>query len=430
MQTQFGNWIVALGVEWLLPKNKSEIRLAKKSRSKQSMVFVSTDVGDWIGFHAAGVGKVYSGALLVAMVEPNAVVYCPINEEMSWICAISEGMPVVGYDEVLPTSEARNKAKGWSNLFANADIIGELSGAKATVQDVLSVLEQELESKSLSKKQLAGALLVNNSISVVRIVVMSSIVFGVMLVGWGVKTYKETQERKERDRLSLKEAAKRSFIEKLDYERAYNQQQQALKNLAIKVASEKVAIRERVNPALMWDALTKVRQSLPPSMYGYKQQSYECGTDVCKVEWLGVGKFTNAAGKLSLPGVERSLSNDLKATSSFDIKRKRDVLPRVNAANIEELAFLTHSKFSTQVQGFALKPAQPVTVEGIKGVKESEVIGYVGKWHMTIQGATALLQVAEITRLMSDWPIRLTNIRYQPMASSVDLDGEYVFVIE
>ncbi len=430
MQMQFGNWIVALGVEWLLPKNKGEIRVAKKSRFKQNMVFVSTEAGDWLGFHAAGAGRLYAGALLVAMVEPNAVVYCPISEEMSWICAISEGMPVVGYDEVLPTSEARNKAKDWSNLFANADIIGELSGAKATVQDVLNVLEQELESKSLSKKQLARALLVKNGISIARVVVMGSIVFGVMLLGWGAKTYKEMQERKERDRLSLQEAAKRLLAEKLDQERAYNQQQQALNNLSTKLASAKVALRERVNPALVWGAMSKVRKSLPPSMYGYKQQSYECGADVCKVEWLGGGKFTNAADKLRLPSVERTLSSDLKAISSFHIKGTRDVLPKVNTANIEELAFLIHSKFNAQVQGFALTPAQPVTVEGIKGVKESEVIGHIGKWHMTIQGSTALLQVAEITRLMSDWPIRLTNIKYQPMASSFDLDGEYVFVIE
>lgn len=430
MITQIGDWKVALGVEWLLPKSKAEIRTAKKSRPKQASVFVSAEAGDWLGFHAAAAGKVYAGALLVSMVEPNAVVYCPISEELSWICAISEGMPVVGYDEVLPVGEARSKAKDWSNLFANADIIGDLSGAKATVQDVLNKLEQELDSKSLSKKQLASALMVKDGISIVRVAVMGSIVFGVMLAGWGAKTYKETQERQERERVSLQEAAKRVLAEKLDHEKAEAQRQEALKELAVKVAAAKAGLKERVNPALVWAGMTRVRQGLPISMYGYKPQSYECGADACKVEWLGAGAFTNAADKLRLPGVERTLSNDLKATSSFELKGTRDVLPKVRAASPEELAFLIQSRFGAKVSGFMVQPSQPVTVEGPKGVKEPEVIGQVGKWHMTVQGATALLQVAEITRLMAHWPVRVTSMKYQPVASSIDVDGEYVFVIE
>ena len=431
MIIQIGEWKVALGMEWVMPKGKAEVRAAKKARPKQASVFISAGNGDWLGFHSAGAGKVYSGALLIAMVEPNAVVYSPLNDEMGWICAISEGMPVVGYDEVLPVSEARAKAKDWSNLFANAEIIGDLSGARSTVQDVFTSLEGELASKSLSKKQLASAQLVNGSFSIKRALVMAGIVFGVGLAVLGVRTFQDAQARQERERVTLQEAARRNLAEKLNQERAEMQRKETLKELAGKAAAARAALSIRTGPRRLWDEMTRVRQSLPLSMYGYRPQSVECSPQSCKVEWFGAGRFTNPADKLRLPGVERSLTTDLRATSTFELSGVQDALPKASTANVEELAFLLQSKFGAKVSGFTTQPPQPVVVDGAQDGKQTPlVVGQVGKWHLSVQGGTALLQTGELMQMMARWPVRITSIKYQPVASTFDVDGEYVFVVE
>lgn len=430
MIIEFGSWKVALGMEWVMPTSKAEIRAEKKARAKQNFVFSEASGQYWLGFHSAVTGKVYSAAFLVALVKPNAVVYCPVDDAHGWVCAITEGMPVVGYDKILPLSEARSTAIEWSNLFNHAEVVGELSGSQCSVPEVFESLSQELASKTINKGQLAMAMLSGGSISVKRIGVFAGAVFLIGVAAFGVKVFRETQAKREHEQITLQEAAQQLLAEKMNREKVDAERKALAAAYAAKVAAERTGMRVRVSPWSLWSGVTGVRRSLPVSLYGYKPQTFDCTTDSCRVEWVGSGRFTSPVDKLRLPNVERSMTAELKANSTFGVSSVKDSMPGSRAGNAEELAFVLQSSFAMKGANFQLQPPQPVVVDVPKGMNGApEIIGHVGKWHASFQGATALLQATEFMQQAARWPIRVSSVKYQSLASIVDVDGEYVFVV-
>jgi hypothetical protein len=431
MQTTFGDWTIALGIDWSMPSNAREIRTEKKRRTKQDFVLSSVAGQNWLGFHAPITGKVYAGALLVAMVKPNAVVYCPCDDSNAWVCAIYEGMPVVGHDKVLPIAEARNTAVEWSSMFAKAEVIGDIAGARATFADVIAVLDEGLAAKVIQKKQVAVALLNKHGISYRQIAVVA--LGGCLLVGsfFAFQTYRDIQRRNAASQLSFEDGARQAVMSANG--KARIEAEQTAKAAAYKSQIES-ALRDhtkRTSVAALWSAFVAVRQSLPVSMNGYKPQAVDCTAQHCRVTWQGAGRFTSAAGKLSLPNVERNLTADLSAVSVFPVSVGDDAMPASQARTAEELRFIFQSYFGVHVTSFQADAMQAVLVNPPAGLAVApKVVAEIGKWRMQIQAVAAVIDAKTMLGMLAKWPARVQMIRYQPAAGLVDVEGEYVFLTE
>lgn len=430
MQTQFGNWAIALGIDWTMPGDAREVRAAKKSRQKDASVQMNSVTGQrWLGFHAPASGKVYAGALLVAMVKPNAVVYQPLDENRAWVCAISDGMPVVGHDKILPASEARNTAIEWSSMFPQADMLGELSGAQSSLADVFAVLDEGLESKAIQKKQIAVALLNVSGVSFTRIGLIAGIALLAGGLAYGVTWYLDVRQKQKTGQLTLEQATRQSMASAQDKARQAAQHQASVTAFQAQVAAARAAQCVRNAPLSFWSGVAGVRQRTPLSVRGYRPTAYDCTAQACRVKWLGEGRFVSAADKLFVPNVERNLSADLAATAVVPFSVAKDRLPASRAKSADELRFLLQSNFVMHVRGFTVEAALPQTVNAppAAGLPPA-VVAEVGKWRAQLQGTSALLDAGTVLRMMAKWPIRVTSIKYQPGTGSVDLEGEFVYV--
>lgn len=432
MQTQFGDWLIALGVDWSMPSNAGEIRAEKKRRAKDYSVLSSVSGQHWLGFHEPVAGKVYAGALLVAMVKPNAVVFHPIDEGNAWVCAISDGMPVPGrYDQVLPLAEARNTAIEWASLFPKAEMVGDISGAQASLADIFGVLDEGLKAKAIQKKQIAVALLGKNGFSAKRAVGIGLI--GIVIAGLAVggMMYRELQRKQTETQMSLEEAARQASLNAQDKARFESELRAKVTTYQGQIEAARRENEERLSPTALWAAFSVVRQSLPVSSHGYKPQSFECSVQQCRVTWLGAGRFTTAAEKLLLPNVEATLTPDLTANSVFPLTVVKDALPKSQARSADELRFLIQSDFAIHARAVQVEAAQPVTLAPPAGLNVvPEAVAQVGKWHMQVQGGTAVIDAKTIVRMIARWPMRITGIKYQPGSTAFDLDGEFIFLSE
>lgn len=440
MQTQFGDWSIALGIDWSMPSNAREIRAEKKRRAKEHFVLSSVGGQNWLGFHAPVTGKAYAGALLVAMVKPNAVVYFPCNEYKdgdhimysdAWVCAISDGMPVVGYDKVLPLAEARNTAIEWASLFPKAEMIGDIAGAQGTLADVIAVLDDGLQAKAIQKKQIAVALLNKHGVSYGRIAVVA--VGGGLLVGsfFAFQAYRDMQRRNAESQLSVEDAARQAAMSVQDKARIEAEQKAKAAAYQVQIDSALRDNAKRTSVAALWAGFAAVRQSLPVSMNGYKPQAVDCTAQQCRVTWQGAGRFTSAAGKMTLPNVERNLTADLSAVSVFPLTVDDDAMPASQARTAEELRFLFQSYFGLHAKSFQAEAMQAVVVNPPAGLAvPPKTVAEVGKWRMQLQGSAAVIDAKTMLGMLAKWPVRVQIIKYQQAAGLVDFEGEYVFLTE
>lgn len=438
MQTQFGEWAVALGIDWTMPSDSKEVRAQKKKQAelaehaKDAFVLMTSDTGQrWLGFHAPVAGKVYAGALLVAMVKPNAVVYQPLGDGHAWVCAIQDGMPVVRHDKVLPAHEARDTAIAWSSMFPQAEMIGDLQGAQAGLADVLAVLNDGLESKTIKKKELTFALLSTTGLPVGRIALaVGAVVFGAA-AAYGVTWFTDVRDAQSKDKLTLEEAARQSMASAEAKAQVEAAKKAAQATMQTQVEAARAAQASRIVPVSFWSAMTAVRGTVPISLRGYKPQTYECVPATCRVSWLGAGRFVRVADKLLLPNVERNLSAELTATSAYPLVTRQGAMPRSRAESGEELRLLLQSALSVHGKNFTADAPQPVSITAPPAAGlQPVVVAEVGKWKLQMQGASAYLDAGALVELMNRLPMRVTSIKYQPVAHSVELEGEFVFMSE
>ncbi len=438
MQTQFGDWSIALGIDWSFPSNLREVRAEKKRRAKDYFVLSSVGSQHWLGFHAPVPGKVYAAALLVAMVKPNAVVYFPVNEYSeggntmysdAWVCAISDGMPVPGYDKVLPIVEARNTAIEWASLFPKAEMVGEISGAQSTLADVIGVVDEGLQSKAIQKKQIAVALLNKHGVSVARIAAVAVLAGVAVACFFGYQAYSDMKRKGAESQLSADDAARQFAMSSQEKARIEAEQKQKLAEFQGQLDAAKISSNLRPSVGALWSGFVTTRQALPVSKNGYKPQSVDCTPTGCRVTWLGAGRFTSAAGKLALPNVERNLTSDLSAVSVFPVVVGTDTMPASSAKTADELRFLFQSHFGLHAKNFQADASQPVVISPPAGLTlPPQTVADVGKWRVQIQGSAAVIDAKIMLGMLAKWPVRVQAIKYQPAASLVELEGEFVFL--
>lgn len=434
MLTKIGNWTLVVGIDWTMPSDASEVRAERKKKERAGMatVLMQSNAGQrWLGFHAPLTGTAYAAALLVGMVKADAIVYQPLDDENAWVCAIQDGMPAPGYDRVLPASEARNTAIEWSSMFPSAEMIGELSGAQASLGDVVAVLDEALQNKSLQKKQIAVALLHSSGTAFKKAAGMVGVVVLAGGLAYGVTWYLDVRQAQQEQQLSLEEAARRALASEHQKAELEARRQAALVSFKEQIGSAQAAQQVRFAPTAMWEAVTRVRRSVPHSNRGFKPQAFECSAQMCRVNWLGTGKFVSASDKLHLPNVERNLSADLVATSVYPMTVVQDRLPRAGVQSADELRFYIQSGLSMHMKSVVVEAAQAQSVTPPPGTGGTPaVVAEVGKWRAQIAGPSALLDTGAVLVMASKLPIRVTSIKYQPGPSSVDLEGEFVFIPE
>jgi hypothetical protein len=426
-----GKWKLAIGIDWSMPENAIEIRKSKRDNAKRLFISASTDRRTWLGFHddVRRLRATHAGALLVGMAEPDAVVCVALNQESAWLCAVSEGMPVVGHDRIVPLAEAQKLGTDWLSMFGGATLVSNLHEGALPPESLLQRLEVTLAGNVAARKKLAAAVL-RSQVTATQVGIRLAIavaVAGACLYAWQGyarlrQSLKESSEKEQRQ--VLESGQEQHLKQKRDADR-----RQVKENFNEQATRMQHAYAHRPRLASFWSAAAQVRGALPVSRYGYRPQTVECGVRECKVLWMGHGANVSPADKFLLPNIKPSTLADPLPVSLYSIAAEDEALPAASSASPEELQVLLVSVLARRVHGLRITPLQAVSLppppkSGLAPI----VAAHVGTWQVSISGPAALVKAMDAIRLMEGLPVRMQAMRFLPQQGAVELSGDYVFL--
>lgn len=414
-----------------MPENAIEMRKSRKDNAKRLFISASNDKRTWLGFHddLRRLRATHAGALLVGMAEPDAVVCVALNQESAWLCAVKEGMPVVGHDRIISLLEAQKMAIEWSSMFGGATLVSNLHDGAMPPESLLQRLEESLAGNVMARKNLAAAVL-RSQVTAAQMGIRLAIavaVAGACLYTWQGyaklrQTLKESSENEHRQVL------KSGHEEHLKQKREADRRQ--AKDIFIEQATRtQRAHAQRARLDSFWTAAAQVRGALPVSRYGYRPQSVECSVKECKVLWMAHGANVSPADKFLLPNITPATLSDPLPVSLYSIEADEEALPASSSSSPEELQVLLMSALARRVQGLRITPLQAVSLppppqSGLAAI----VAAHVGTWQVSISGPAALVKAMDAIRLMEGLPVRVQSMKFMPQQGGVELSGDYVFL--
>lgn len=416
----------ALAIDWASAMDSAELRRETKRRGSGAHRVVRPVAGRfWVGHYTGPVkGQAYAAAFAVAQIEPNLVVCQQVSDTHCWVCAVQDGLPNVGHDQLVPLHEARELAAEWTAQFSKSVFVGDLPGARCAVPELLDAFEELVAAKGVTKKDLAGMRLRRQGTPAVAAARLVAIALVAASAGWGWQYWQKVRLASQARQLSMANAAKQALnAEQAEADR--RRRAQAFQNL---VAGRRAELQEvaATSPAPLWRRWNELRAALPVSLHGYTPMSVRCDASSCEVDWQGVGALTQPADKIKLPGAQPSFEPTLSASSKFPVGVPRTPRQLVQfAAEPQALRFALANAASVHVRGLQVDPMEAVTVTpdadlGLKPI----TVGYRGKWRLTAGG---LVNAEEAFRFISAWPAQVTSVKFTSMAAdaSVSLEGVY-----
>ncbi|MCU6502307.1 hypothetical protein LPN04_31380 [Rugamonas sp. A1-17] len=424
MQITIGRWPLAMGLDWQLPKNSQEISEGKKSRKEAMFVVAKQAHMSWLGFHSKTGPGVFVAALLVGLVEPNAVVLHSLNDGNAWVCMLRDGMPIVGRDLVLPAEEATKKAREWSGRSDSYTMIGVHLGAVTTIEKVIGALENQIAANTISKGQTKSTVLKSTGFAVSSAYLVTGAASVVLLAGYAftqLHTPAPAEDTNAPERAARAQAAASRNASEIAHASEVNKGV-----LAKQVAEVAATYSARVSPVQFWNAASQIRAVVPVSLYGYQPSTYNCTPAGCAVIWRGEGRFVRLSDKQYLPNVESNFSSEKSATSNFSIVGRPSSMPTMTAGSPEEFQMLVRSEMLLhypQVQIGELKDVivSPPPATGLKPV----VVTRAGTWQIQLTGPTALATGTDLMQLLERLPMKVATIMYDKQSMRLDVAGEY-----
>jgi hypothetical protein len=431
MRITSGKWQLAIGIDWSMPENAIEVRKAKKENAKRLFVSASTDKRTWLGFHddVRRLRATHAGALLIGMVQPDAVVCVALSRESAWLCVVREGMPVVGHDRIVPLVEAQRLGTDWLGMFDGATLASNLHEGALPPESLLQNLEESLAGNVAARKRLAAAVL-RSQVTATQVGIRLAIaiaVAGACLYAWQGyarlrQSLKDSSEMEQRQVLESGQEAR------LKQKREADRRQQNAKFDEQAVRMQR-AYAQRPRLTDFWAAAAQVRGTLPVSQYGYRPQSVECSVTECKVLWMAHGANVSPADKFLLPNIRPATLSDPLPVSLYPIAPGDEALPATSSASPEELQVLLVSLLARRVHGLRITPLQEVSLPPPPGSGLAPVMAaHVGTWQVSISGPAALVKARDAIRLMEGLPVRMQVMKFAPQQGGVELSGDYVFL--
>lgn len=365
MIVQVGNLHFAFGMEWAISHAKEESRQLKSRLRSTNSLYVCKAVKErgkevtsqwWFGvFHSQFNAqshpvpkKVYSAALCMAAMVQEAIIVHPLAEGFVWLCVIKAGLPVVGFDVLVPESDIASRIDGLQNLLkSSGQSVKAAEGESIDTFEVIQAFERlnNLDVAKATDARLEGDIRMARLRPLDRLgglkcrpwFLLLSAVLGLGIVaelalGQGLKGVLDANvqhpllqraflvgdfvkewlskcsvlisperyqaesirlarleaQRQEDHRAKLKELADQALLEK-ETQLAQNER---------RLAEQQNRLRTWVVPIDFWSAFNRLRQSVPLSIMGQELHQVRCLSSYCDLEWgLGRSSIQNIAAQ-------------------------------------------------------------------------------------------------------------------------------------
>jgi hypothetical protein len=406
---------LAVGLEWVLHDSIKEANAALKGK-KNALFARHVAGGECVQAIVSRADlprknrdKLRPGALMVAAVAPNALVYYPVTEDLVWVCAVRDGVPLHGFDAVVGESDAQALLSEAMTYIQGADLFGPLSGSSRDLPDVIG---------SVDKKTANGIRFVRAGLPIVQILSVVGIVGAAIAayVGYQAMTEKMSQERSITEAIAAQMRSEEDKKRRLaEAQAGYHAQIEQLRR----------SYMDAVAPADQFKAWMGVLAAQPASLGGWMIASAECDLSFCRIKWFKkdaraipsmTGQLPGAPEGETLDEVTRAVAVSPGVLVQWGVAAPTSFDPRDFAARI---AWLKGATFSP---GASLSPLAPPPPEGVAAI----TVGMEGSW--TLSGDNAR-KVALVLDEMGHPGVFAESVRFGSFSGgvprSIEINGKY-----
>jgi hypothetical protein len=288
---------LAVGLDWYLASERAELRPHLKRQARGCRVQLSCAEGLLLGTGSQRPlwnQPLQAGALLVARLVPQALIYQPLDNRHVWVCAVRGGLPLPGSDHVCGVAEAQHQLDDLLQMAPGTPIIGEHAQAEGSLTDLLA---------KAGKAELRQSRLHSSTGPLLPALAAASIL-ACALAGYAF--------------LHEPEEPVVTFVPPvkalIDDSSSQQQLRQQFDELIAKARAEQLQQPSLTQAAEAW---LRVFSSLPPSLQGYRAEQAQCDLHQCEITWAAA---QNAAPRpAALPGQPLPGTADGKRKTRIDL---------------------------------------------------------------------------------------------------------------
>lgn len=272
---------VAAELEWQLARDQRDAKRKLKHFKRKWYGRVVGDGGDIALGEDLGNGdkssNVLCGAALVALAAPQAFVFHSLphpeaseEEPEVWICGIRDGLPLHGFDAVLPVADARAKYNEFVSFNSAAQVYGTLNEAKESLEELFA---------HVPEKARKNALMVRSGISSAVLVVLMGLPVALAALAY---SYYEFEEARARDRLTFEEMVKRQAATAAQKQRMAELRQ----TFDAEVATKRFELQMLADAPMVVDNwIEALSTQVPLSYMGWRPVTANCAKITCTLTW-------------------------------------------------------------------------------------------------------------------------------------------------
>lgn len=262
---------LVIGIDWQKHPSKAAARQALTSLRRDTVVAGMACDDEYVEGVVSGFGggvfqkARYAGALLIGGIEPTISIHHTLPDGLVWVCAVSGGIPLHGYDTVVDGYTARSMLSELRSLFPDMAVVGDAPGA-------ISTMEQFLKRRNAKLLRAARLRSPYEPLAYGAIVLLLAALSGLAWHAW--QTHQAEQAallQAEQDAALAQARAAREAKRLLAREKA--------------IEAAKAGLFDTVPPLAQFGLWHDVLRQLPVSVEGWRPSAMSCQVDRCTVAW-------------------------------------------------------------------------------------------------------------------------------------------------
>jgi len=352
-----------------------------------------------------GSKKYMAGAAILAATGSSAAIYQKMEDDLVWVCAAANGLPLVGFDLVLSKKDADEHLQSIEDSLGKIAVYGDGPGSVGSVDDLIDVT---------TSKALKASHLFQESIA---IYIIGGGVIAVLLALGGAYFYVDhkAKQKAEEEMIAAAQIA------------AIQAAEQAKKALEAHLLSAQASFNTYKAIKPMVNEWLSVFKSLPLTYEGWSPTEINCQPTDCNVVWKRE-KGALVSSYTALPGQSHALTNNDQATTLLPLSASQQVsigVPTKETVNyLRDFSLLTTNAFTFSYS----EPAPYFSgVPDGQDLSLQKALGLEGTFKITTSSSLNLnLAINKLPRQgFSAATMKITAITPLRDTYSIELNGKY-----
>lgn len=400
-------------------------RLAEAKRAaKESVAFNIQTVEDGKSLLACAIeplpkkAKMLAAGAFIGRAFPNAVIAHEIEgTDLTWVCAIAQGLPVADGDQIVPQHEAaRLVTQHLSHI--SGKVIGSMNGASMTLVEAIDQVEAAIQGKQIAEKHIQALRLQTNGISVKQLMIAILLLAALAALATTALRYQSVLADKKKREQILRDVAVREEERKAQAARRaamVRDFEQRVKAEQDKFAAGGAAVQQ-------WTECDRLRADLPFSRGGWLPQLLTCDFDkgMATLEWTASMPQTSIEHRKALPGVINPFDVEAPPKSEFPLQ-KMETTAEINRESMQAMRLQLSAWASRNLQSMVVSQHQRITIAppaeisdepGIKAVD----IGDKAEWNFTASGFAQRLMAGHAVQQFGQYSASLKTVAWSSLS--------------